>query len=278
METKISAAVAEGSEFEALGDWESGPDADLRRKLGFASLLIGGGGALSVRDDSTHFWTKALGFGFAEPVTGDLIGRLVAFYEEQEAPQAVIQLAPTVIPADWDQIRAKAGLPEGSKWVKLGCETQVALEQAAWGLGGLGDGLRVGPVVSAQAAEWAATIAVVFGMPGESDVAMARARGHGPVRRRRDRPRATAPGGADGAHRCPRPGRARRGLPLAGRRDRGRGAGRAQPLAAQPAPRGLGGALRADQLDLAAGRGKRVRRKDRLAGRGSPSTRPARRL
>ncbi|GGK67971.1 hypothetical protein Sme01_13110 [Sphaerisporangium melleum] len=168
----ISPDVAERSESETLFDWEDGLPADLRERYGFAALRLGGGVALSVRDDSTLFWNKALGFGFEEPVTAELIGRIDDFYRLNGTPQATIQLAPAVIPADWDEIRAKTNLSAGSTWVKLACDTEVALSRTARGLD---EGLRVEPVEPAQAAEWSATLNRVFGMDNEIARSMAAA-------------------------------------------------------------------------------------------------------
>jgi hypothetical protein len=55
------------------------------------SLWLGGGVALAVRDDPTHFWSKALGFGFGRPVTREqklfavaqAFGQLTRFGDER---------------------------------------------------------------------------------------------------------------------------------------------------------------------------------------------------
>jgi ribosomal protein S18 acetylase RimI-like enzyme len=145
------------------------PDAVTRRQAGIISARIGGGAAVLVRDDSTHVWTKALGFGFAEPVTRGLIGQITDFYRKQGATEAKIQLAPPVIPADWDEIRARENLSAGRKAAKVYCETEVAVSRAALAPD---QGLRVGPVGPAQATEWAGTMMRVFGMPDECCTAM----------------------------------------------------------------------------------------------------------
>ena len=66
----------------------------MKSELGIATLRISGGVALSMRHDVTGYWSKALGFGFEEPVTEELIGRVLAFYRAERTPGAVIQIAP----------------------------------------------------------------------------------------------------------------------------------------------------------------------------------------
>lgn len=164
MDNQITPAAAERSEFEGLRDFVSAPDTALRRKLGIAALLLdGGGGCISVLDDSSSYWTKALGFGFTQSITMDLIRQVTDFYREQGAPMATIQIAPSAIPADWDEICAQEGLSANGKRFKVACETEVALTKSSRGLS---TDLRVEPVVSAHAAEWADVMMhQVFGMP-----------------------------------------------------------------------------------------------------------------
>lgn len=164
MDSNIPPALAERSEFEALFDWEAGPPAEVREKAGMAWLRLGGGVVLSVRDDSTHFWSKALGFGFEQAVTGELIGQIEDFYLRNGASAATIQLAPSVIPDGWDEICVKANLSAASTWVKLACDTDVALARVGRELD---EGLRIGPVDPVHASEWSATMARIFGMPNE---------------------------------------------------------------------------------------------------------------
>jgi hypothetical protein len=169
MGTAITPAAAEGSECAAYFDCVTAPDPERRRRAGAEWLLVGGGAAFSVRDDSSRFWTKALGFGFAEPVTGDLIGRLTDFYRDQRAPSASIELAPPVIPADWDAICAKENLSAGAKLAKLACEPEAVLANVRTDLD---EGLRVQAVTSARRTEFSTAIARVFGMDGEYPVAI----------------------------------------------------------------------------------------------------------
>ena len=79
----------------------------VKELLGIATTRIGGGVALSMRNDATGYWSKALGFGFGEAVTEDLVGRIVEFYRREQSPGAVIQIAPRALPSNWEELRAK---------------------------------------------------------------------------------------------------------------------------------------------------------------------------
>lgn len=172
MTTGIPPALAEQSEAEALYDFESRTPAHVQAALGMESLRVGGGVVLSVREDPTQFWSKALGFGFDEPVTAELIGQICAFYRSQRTPVAVLQFAPSVLPEDWAEICAKENISAGSTWVKLVCDVETAIariEQNA----PLAPELRVGPVAAEQAAEWASVMMRAFEMPEENFAEMA---------------------------------------------------------------------------------------------------------
>jgi hypothetical protein len=77
-----------------------------------------------MRNDATGYWSKALGFGFDEPVTDDLIGRIVDFYTQEGSTGAVIQIAPSALPSNWEELRAKYGIALDSAWIKLSCPIQ----------------------------------------------------------------------------------------------------------------------------------------------------------
>jgi GNAT superfamily N-acetyltransferase len=163
MTISLPPVLAERSEAEALHDFEAGAPAHVQAALGMAAMRVGGGVVLSVREDPSRFWSKGLGFGFDEPVTAELIGQIADFYRSQETPTATLQFAPSVLPEDWDEIRAKENISAGSGWVKLVCDVETALARID-GRTPLGPGLRVGPVAPAQAAEWASVMVRVFEM------------------------------------------------------------------------------------------------------------------
>jgi GNAT superfamily N-acetyltransferase len=152
-------ADAERIEAEFMHRYVSSGAQSVNSELGIATLRIGGGVALSMRHDLTGYWSKALGFGFEEPITKELIGRVLAFYRAERTPGAVIQIAPSVLPPDWDEIRAHHDIRAGSTWVKLACP--IADFRAGQ------TQLRVGPVPPTDIDEWASTTLRGFGMPEE---------------------------------------------------------------------------------------------------------------
>jgi GNAT superfamily N-acetyltransferase len=164
--TDIRAALAEGSEAEALYDFETGAPAAVRSSLGITAVRLGGGVVLSVREDPTDFWSKALGFGFEEPVTADLVREICDFYREQGTSAANVQIISPALPDDWPDICAREHLTAGSATVKLVCDTDVAIARAEEGAR-LPENVRVGLVEEDQAAEWASVMGQVFGMPDQ---------------------------------------------------------------------------------------------------------------
>jgi GNAT superfamily N-acetyltransferase len=147
-------ALVEGAEAESMFAYEmQAPPA-----LGAAAARIGGGVALSVRNDPTGYWSKALGFGFTEPVTHRLVGRIVDFYRSAGTPGATIQIAPSVLPPDWEEICSAYGLRSGSPWVKLAAPIEQVRPSAS-------TRLRVAPVEPGDAAAWADVLLRGFGMP-----------------------------------------------------------------------------------------------------------------
>jgi hypothetical protein len=151
-------ALAEGAEAEFMYRYETGADPVTMAALGIAAKRIGGGVALSMRHDVTGYWSKALGFGFAEPVTADLVERVVEHYRSENSPGATIQVAPAVQPADWAEICARHELRLGTPWIKLACGVDDLLL-------GADTTLRVGPVGPDSVQEWATATLRGFGMP-----------------------------------------------------------------------------------------------------------------
>jgi GNAT superfamily N-acetyltransferase len=164
MTADISPAIAERSEAETVFDMETATPEPARSELGMAALRTGGGVALSVRNDTTNFWSKTLALGFTEPITASLIGQVREFYREQGTTTAVFQLAPAALPRDWQQICAKEGLVSNSSWTKFAAGVDTVLTRARE-LGRLAEPLRIEPVGPQHALEWAGTTLDIFGMP-----------------------------------------------------------------------------------------------------------------
>ncbi|SIM71919.1 GNAT family N-acetyltransferase [Micromonospora cremea] len=152
-------ALAELAEAEFMFRYESGAPVEVQDALGLAATRMGGGVVLSMRHDPTNYWSKALGFGFAEPVSGDLIGRVCDFYRAQRTPTAVIQIAPDRLPADWDEICARENITASGTWVKLAAEIETLRPGRTE--------LRVGPVSADLVDQWASVVLRCFGMPEE---------------------------------------------------------------------------------------------------------------
>jgi len=160
MLSHISAARLEGAEAEFMYQYESMAPRSAVTSLGIVTARIGGGVVLSMRNDVTGYWNKALGFGFAEPVTRDLIDRVIDFYKSERSPRAVLQIAPEVLPTNWDEICRSHDIREDSRWFKLTCSVDHfrPIERTT---------LRVGPVGPDDVDAWARTTLRGFGMPVE---------------------------------------------------------------------------------------------------------------
>ena len=113
MTITIPSSAAERSEAEALFAFHAAAPPEVRAALGMNRTRLGGGVATSMAHDATSYWNKALGFGDSEPVTADLLAEIIAFYRAQQAPTAMIQIAPSPLPPDWPELCAQHGLARG---------------------------------------------------------------------------------------------------------------------------------------------------------------------
>jgi hypothetical protein len=152
-------ALLEKTEAEWMYRLESGAPPRILDEMGMAAARFGGGSAVAMRRDVTQYWNKALGFGFDEPVTGDLIAQVCAFFREHDVPVAVLQLAPSVLPADWDDICRANRLEPGGTWLKLSHDLGSVDRPYT--------DLRVAQVEMKDATAWAAALLRGFGMPEE---------------------------------------------------------------------------------------------------------------
>lgn len=172
MRTTVPFGLAEQTEIRAYADFVTGAPAPVRESLGIGSLRVGSALALAIRADPSHFFDRAGGFGADEPVTVDALAPVRDFYRDQGLSQGAFMIAPPLLPPDWAATAATLGLTEGGRFAKLGCDTEAALS-AADGVAALDPGLRVGPVESHQAHEWATVMMTTFGFtaPGMIDMA-----------------------------------------------------------------------------------------------------------
>lgn len=167
MNEPVPLSVTEGSEAEALFQFETGAPEAARSALGMSAARIGDAVVLSMRNDPTGFWSKALGFGRTVPVTSEVISQVCAFYRREGTPQAVFQLAPSVIPEDWTRICAREGITEGSSWVKLIAEADEVVARSDAPERRRANGVHVAPVEPGDAGQWASVMMRGFGMPEE---------------------------------------------------------------------------------------------------------------
>jgi len=142
-------ALAETAEAEFMYAFETGAPRSARSALGMAAVRLGGGVVLAMGADPTGgYWNKALGFGITEPVTDDLVAAVLDVYRASGSAAAVLQLAPSVLPDDWDDICARHGIVPGSVWAKLLRHAGVPVAPASTDL--RVDRLRPGDVDAGQ--------------------------------------------------------------------------------------------------------------------------------
>jgi GNAT superfamily N-acetyltransferase len=166
MSTVVQPSVAECSEAEALFRFQTETPDSVRTALGMSATRIGGGVVLSMRNDTTHFWSKALGFGVTAPVTAELIGEVCDFYRAERTSQAVFQIAPAFLPEEWPEIREREGIVPAQSLVKLACPTDEAVARADT-LDMTPDRIHVAPLEADQAPEWGTVMMRAYGMPVE---------------------------------------------------------------------------------------------------------------
>lgn len=152
-------ADAEGAEAEFMYALEAGAPGSVHRELGMVAERLAGGVVLSMRHDPAGgYWNKALGFGISEPVTSELIDEIQRIYKANQSPVACLQLAPSVLPPDWDAIRARHGIVASGAWVKLLRDPTPAAAAST--------DLRVSRVTPEHAQTWGEVFCAGFGMPG----------------------------------------------------------------------------------------------------------------
>jgi len=151
-------SLAEAAEAEFMYQYQTLASPPTQTALGIATARIGGGVALSMRNDVTGYWSKALGFGFSEPITDGLVGQVVDFYRAERSPGAVIQIAPALLLAEWPMICTRHNIRPDSQWVKLACSIDDLQP-------GQKSDLRISLVEPEDFSQWAATALLGFGMP-----------------------------------------------------------------------------------------------------------------
>lgn len=167
-----STAVAERIEIEAYTDFATGTREPAASRLAIATRRFGPALALSVRNESSGFWTKA--GGFAAPPTADVLADVCDFFRGHGAASGSLALPPDLVPAGWDAIAADLGLTPGSHQVKCAAEVATVLAGRD-GVAALDPALRVAPVRPEQAARWGEVMMTTFDMADDGMPDMAAA-------------------------------------------------------------------------------------------------------
>ena len=159
----ISPALAEQVEAETYADYQAAASARARAAAGAWQVRVGGGVALAVTTDTTGFWNRVLGLGFAESVSAGLLAWIAEFYRHHGIAAATLALAPSILPPDWARLCDQLNIsPAEATTVKLACATGAARAHAAEHPARLDQGLRLGPVGAGQAREFAEAKSTAF--------------------------------------------------------------------------------------------------------------------
>lgn len=172
MSTDVPFDLAEQTEIRAYVDFATGASERVRQALGIGSMHVGSVRALAIREDPSNFFNRAGGFGTQEPVVADDLARVGDFFHEQGLLQGTFMIAPSLMPPDWAGTIAKLDLTQGRRYTKLGCGIENTLSTSG-GVEALDPGLRVGPVESQHAHEWATVMMTTFGFTGPDMIDMA---------------------------------------------------------------------------------------------------------
>ena len=90
-----------------------------RAALGMAQTRVGGGEVTVMANDPTGgFWSRAIGLGITEPVTGAVVDEVLTFARDHHASSVIFQIAPEA-DGDWERLLAARGMSPGSTWVKF---------------------------------------------------------------------------------------------------------------------------------------------------------------
>lgn len=172
MTSTVSPGLAEQTEIMAYTDFATSVPTSVREAMGLDSLHVGSTRALAIREDPSHFFNRAGGFGADGPITVDDLVPVYDFYRERGVSQGSLMIAPPLLPPDWPAVAATLGLTESSRFIKLGYDIET-LPATAAGRAALPPGWRVGVVESHQAREWAEVMMTTFGFTSPDMIEMA---------------------------------------------------------------------------------------------------------
>jgi len=160
IDTAAGMRATELGEAEFMYQMFATADDASRAALGMAQARIGGGEVTVMADDPTGgFWSRAIGLGITEPVTGAVLDQVLDFARDHRAPSVVFQLAPAA-EGDWEALLSARGATPSATWVKFAAP--ATLDPAVT------SDLRVDLVADADHDEFARVMCVGFGMPLDS--------------------------------------------------------------------------------------------------------------
>jgi GNAT superfamily N-acetyltransferase len=148
--------LLEQSEAEYFRRFLANPPEAARTAVGLHVERLGGGMVSAMGADPTGYWTKAVGIGFDTPVDDALVTEIVRVFRSAGKQSGALAIAPSVLPGDWDDIRARHGLAPGSAWAKLACRIEDVVPATT--------DLAVRQLVAADVSAWNRIIREAFGM------------------------------------------------------------------------------------------------------------------
>jgi GNAT superfamily N-acetyltransferase len=109
-----------------LGD-DSGPGPSV---LGMTRRRFGSVVALAAPRDTLSLWSQAAGFGLDGPVTSAVIGEVLDYFKAAGCTTAKLNITPSLLPPDWDEIATSYGVTAGPTDVQV-VRRAEPVEQAA---------------------------------------------------------------------------------------------------------------------------------------------------
>jgi hypothetical protein len=131
-----------------------------RSELRMAQRRLGAGEVTVMANDPTGgFWSRVVGLGMDEPVTGDVVDEAIGFARANDATSLLFQIAPEA-GGDWETLLEDREMTPGSAWVKFA--------GAATPRDDVPTDLRVGRIDPDEGDEFARVMCTGFEMPLDS--------------------------------------------------------------------------------------------------------------
>jgi hypothetical protein len=163
--------LAERAEAAYMASYISGPGREAADACGITVAHVGGGVVWATTGDpSGGFFSRAVGQGVTEPITGDVLDAIVDIAKSAGAPMISVQPSPEVVTPEVFDLLAERGFNPGRTWDKLGRDASPPPAAAT--------DLRVDVIGPDDASDFASVLLAGFGMPelfrpfGEAQVVM----------------------------------------------------------------------------------------------------------